>query len=121
MFLTQRVWVASNQPHFDGPVTAVSLFPLFLENTHAIQWTMTERYDEDKLLIMAGGMHSELIAYKILGNWLDGSELTNVITTSGNASSVVADSFIKVSHLTSTRHAHQTTAATLHLLLYAAY
>ena len=80
---------------------------------------MTERYGEDKLLILAGGMHIELIAYKILGNWLDGSGLTNVITTSGNALSGVADSFIKVTQLTRTRHAHQTTAATLHRLQYA--
>ena len=38
---------------------------------------MTEKYGEDKLLIKAGGMHIELIAYTILGNWLDGSGLTN--------------------------------------------
>ena len=66
---------------------------------------------------MAGGMHIELIAYQILGNWLDGSGWTNAF---GNASIGVADSFIKVTHLTRTRHAHQTTAATLHLLQYAA-
>ena len=38
---------------------------------------MTERYGEDKLLIKAGGMHIELIAYTKLGNWLDVSGLTN--------------------------------------------
>jgi len=37
------------------------------------------------------------------------------------ASTGTADSFIKVSHVTRTRHAHQVTAATLYAFLKAAY
>ena len=37
------------------------------------------------------------------------------------ASASTADSFISVSHVTKTRHAHQVTAACIHILLHCAY
>jgi len=58
---------------------------------------------------------------QVLGNWLDGSEWTSTLVQVDIASTGTADSFIKVSHVTRTRHAHQVTAATLYALLKAAY
>ena len=63
---------------------------------------------------MLGDLHIEMAAFKVLGNWLDGSGWTSVATG-------VADSFIKASHLTRTRRAHQITAASLYILQQRAY
>ena len=70
---------------------------------------------------MPGGLHIEMAASKVLGNWLDGSGWTSVIVDVGVTSTGVADSFIKVSHLTRTRRAHQITAASLYILQQKAY
>ena len=58
---------------------------------------------------------------QVLGNWLDGSGWSSALVQADIASPGTADSFIKVSHVTRTRHAHQVTAATLYALLKAAY
>ena len=46
---------------------------------------------------------------------------TNALVQANTASSGTADSFIRASHVTKTRHAHQVTAASLHTLLKQAY
>ena len=46
---------------------------------------------------------------------------TNALVQANIASSGTADSFIRASHVTKTRHAYQVTAATLHTLLKQAY
>ena len=51
--------------------------------------------------------------WKTFGDFLEGSGWTNALTQAGIASSSTADSFLKASHLTRTRHAHQVTALAL--------
>ena len=51
--------------------------------------------------------------WRTSGNYLEASGWTNALTEAGIASSGTADSFLKVSHLTRTRHAHQVTALAL--------
>ena len=70
---------------------------------------------------MFGGLHIEMAAFKILGDLLDGSEWTEALVQAGAATAGTADSFIKASHLTHTRHAHQVTAISLYLHLEDAY
>lgn len=55
---------------------------------------------------------------QVLGNWLDGSGWTSALVQADIASAGTADSFINVSHV---RHAHQVTAACIHILLHRAY
>lgn len=81
-----------------------------------IQWNWPASHGEDQFAIMLGGLHIEMAAFKVLGNLLDGSGWTSVIGYAGVASTGVADSFIKASHLTRTRRAHQITAASLYML-----
>ncbi len=50
---------------------------------------------------------------KTYGDYLDGSGWTNALVQAGIASSGTADSFLRASHLTRTRHAHQVTALVL--------
>lgn len=62
---------------------------------------------------MFGGLHIEMTMWKTYDDYLEGSGWTNVLTQAGIASSGTADSFLKASHLTRTRHAHQVTALAL--------
>ena len=89
-----------------GQIPAITMdHPLFaLAKT--IQWSFLNTHGEDQFLIMSGGLHIEMAAFKVLGNWLEGSGWTTAITNAEIATSGVADSFLKASHLTKTRHAH---------------
>ena len=58
---------------------------------------------------------------KLLGDWLEDSGWTNALVQAGIASSGTSKSFINVSHVTKTRHAHQVTAASLYTLLQQTY
>jgi len=70
---------------------------------------------------MADGLHIEMPAFKIIGNWLDESGWTTVIFNAGIATRGVADSLLKATHVTRTRHAHQITDASLSILQHDAY
>ena len=105
--------------HGQKPVVAFDQ-PLFTL-AKQIQWCWPERYGEGHFVIMLGGLHTEMAVLRCLGHWLDGSGWTNALTQAQIASSGVADSFLKASHVTRTRHAHQVTACCLHILLHKAY
>ena len=57
----------------------------------------------------------------MLGDWLEDSGWTSALVQADIASPGTADSFIRASHVTKTRHAHQVTAASLYTLLHQAY
>ena len=86
-----------------------------------IQWTGGGAYDEDHVVVMLGGLHIEMAAFKALGKWVLGSRWTEALTNASVASSGVADSFLSASHITRTRRAHQVTAASLHILMKKVY
>ena len=71
--------------------------------------------------MMCGGLHIEMNAFKVLGDLLVSSRWTGALTQANIATSGTADSYLKVSHLTRTRHAHQVTASALYILLHKAY
>lgn len=93
--------------------------PLFAIAKH-IQWNFPS-YGEDKFIIIFGGLHIEMAAFKIVGEWLAGSGWKHAIIKADISTGGTADSFTKVSHLTKTRHAHQATAAALYILQQKAY
>jgi hypothetical protein len=86
-----------------------------------IQWSWPGHYGEEHFVVMFGGLHIEMNALKVLGDLLDSSGWTGALTQANVASSGTADSYLKVSHVTRTRHAHQMTASSLHILLHKAY
>lgn len=57
----------------------------------------------------------------MLGGWLEDSGWTRALVQANVASPGTADSFVKASHITKTRHAHQVTSASLYVLLQNAY
>ena len=86
-----------------------------------IQWSWPTQYGEDKYVIMFGGLHIEMAAFKMLGNILKGSGWSSVLTEGEIASSGTAESYTLASSVTRTRQAHQITACTLYQLLKATY
>ena len=67
-------------------------------------------------MIMLGGLHTEMALWNTLGDVLEGSGWTAALTQADVASSGTADSYLKATHLTRTRHVHQVTLLTLHKL-----
>jgi len=65
------------------------------------------------MVIMFGGLHLEKALWTVLGDMLDASGWIDALTESGIAMAGTAQSFLKVSHITRTRHAHQVSALTL--------
>ena len=78
-----------------------------------IQWKWPNEYGESKYVIMFGGPHIEMAAWKTFGDYLSNSGWTAVLTQADIASSGTADSFLRCCHLTKTRRAHQVSAVTL--------
>ena len=70
---------------------------------------------------MFGGLHLEMGMWKMLGHYLASSGWTIALTDAGIATVGTADSFLKTSHLTRTRRAHQLTCVALHILQQKSY
>ena len=65
---------------------------------------------------MMGGLHIEMAMWNTFGDYLESSGWTSALIQAGIASMGTADSFLKSSHLTRTRHAHQVSALALYEL-----
>ena len=70
------------------------------------------------MIIMFGGLHLEK---RLLGDLLASSGWTDALTDAAIATVGTADSFLKCTHVTRTRHAHQLTALALSVLQKNAY
>ena len=93
------------------PVMAVDA-PLFALAKH-IQWKWPETHGEDAFVIMLGGLHIEMKFWDTIGDYLEGSGWTAALVEAGIASSGWAESILRCSHLTRTRHMHQVSALAL--------
>ena len=88
---------------FDQPLFALAKL---------VQWKWPDTHGESMHVVMLGGLHIEMALWSTLGDVLEGSGWTSALTESEVASSGTADSYLKVSHLARTRHAHQVTLLT---------
>ena len=70
---------------------------------------------------MFGGLHLEKGLWIALGDLLASSGWTDALTDAAIATVGTADSFLKCTHITRTRHAHQLTALALSVLQKNAY
>ena len=70
---------------------------------------------------MFGGLHIELAALKMVGDWLQGSGWVHALVQAEITTPGTADSFWHASHITRTRRAHQVTASALYILQKRAY
>jgi hypothetical protein len=94
--------------------------PLFVF-AKQIQWEWPEIYGEDRFVVLFGGMHIEMAAFKLLGDLLIGTGWETTLSEPDIASLGTAESFITVSNLAKTRQAHQITACCLYDLITKAY
>jgi hypothetical protein len=69
-----------------------------------IQWKWPDIYGEKMYVIMFGGLHLEMALWCTMGDLLEGSGWTTVLTEAEVASSGIAQAFLKASHLTRTRY-----------------
>ena len=97
---------------FDQPLFALAKF---------VQWCWPEKYGEQHYVVMFGGLHIEMAIWNTIGDFLHDSGWTTALCEAEIASSGIAESFLKSSHLTTTRHGHQVTALTLAQLQYEAW
>ena len=77
--------------------------PLFVLAKY-VQLKWPESYGEEKYVVMFGGLHVEMALWKILGDLLGSPGWTTTLVEAEVASTGVADSFLKASHLTQARY-----------------
>ena len=71
------------------------------------QWKWPAAYGEQKFVVMLGGLHTEMALWNMLGDVLESSGWIAALVVAEVASYGTAASFLKVTHLTGTRNAHQ--------------
>ena len=81
-----------------------------------VQWKFPEMFGEDNFVVWPGGLHIEMAIWSVAGDLLENTGWDVAISEAGIATSGVAKSFLKVSHLMRTRNAHQVTLAALFVL-----
>ena len=77
-----------------------------------MQWKWSNTHEEKMHVVMLGSLHTEMALWNTVGDLLDGSGWTTALAEARVASAGTADSFLKVTHLTRTRHARQVTLLT---------
>ena len=97
---------------FDQPLYAIAKL---------IQWNWPDTYGENSYIIMLGELHIDMAALSVIGDWLEDSGWVEALIQAKVASAGTAESFLKASHVTRTRHAHQVTASSLYVLLKKSY
>ena len=85
------------------------------------QWSSESEFTEENSIMLLGGLHTEMTIYKVLGHWLEGSGWVEALHQANIATLGVAESFLKATHVTRTRHAHHVTACVLYAMLKDAY
>lgn len=96
-----------------GQIPVIALDAPLYDLAKYIQWSWPQTHGEDKYIAMLGGLHIKIAIWNTFGDYLEASGWTNALTQAEIASSGTADSFLKATHLTRTRHAHQVSALAL--------
>ena len=104
-----------------GQTPIITMYQPLYAVAKQIQWSWPETHGEYHFIVMLGGLHVEMAALKTLGDLLEGIGWTVALVQAGVTTSGTADSFLKASHVTCTRRAHQVTFSSLNLLLLKAY
>jgi len=81
-----------------------------------LRWKFPEKYGEDRIILIMGGLHMEMMVINLLGKWLTGSGWTGLVTTAGIATSGVVESCLTSAHVKRFQYAHEITSTALHCL-----
>ena len=86
-----------------------------------IQWS-NNQFSEDSFLVLMGDLHIEMTFMKCLGDLLDGSGWTHLISSSGILQAGKANAMLYASsNITLCRYIHQVTACSLYIMKVQAY
>ena len=77
--------------HVDQP-----LFALLKQ----LQFSRPDFYGEEKLVVMLGGLHIEMVILRVLGDILDGSGWTQIINEAGITTEGRAESLLRENNVT---------------------
>ena len=92
---------------FDQPLFALAKL---------VQWNFPATHGEGQYVAMLRGLHTEMALCNVLGDLLEGSGWTLALSKAEVSSAGTAQSLLNAAHLTRTRHNHQVTLLTLHIL-----
>ena len=92
---------------FDQPLFALAKL---------VQWHFPATHGEGQYVAMLGGLHTEMALWNVLGDLLEGSGCTSALSEAEVTSAGTAQSMLNAAHRTRTRHAHQVTLLTMHIL-----
>lgn len=104
-----------------GQVPVITLDQPLYAIAKQIQWNWPANYGEKHFIIILGGIHIEMVALKVIEDWVEDSGWIETLVQAKVASAGTVDSFLKAAHITKTRHAHEVTASSLYILLKQAY
>ncbi len=86
-----------------GQIPVITLDQPLFALAKAIQWKWPAEYGENNYVVMFGGLHLEMTMWSTVGDLLDGSGWSTILTEAEVASSGIAQGLLKASHLTRTR------------------
>ena len=86
-----------------------------------IQWHWPNKFGEQHIVILLGGLHTEMAVLRMIGHWLNGSGWSQCLVQSGIATIGVAESLLSASHVKRARYAHTVSAAALYISLQQCY
>ncbi len=86
-----------------GQIPVITLDQPLFALAKAIQWKWPAEYGENNYVVMFGGLHLEMTMWSTVGDLLDGSGWSTILTEAEVASSGKAQGLLKASHLTRTR------------------
>ena len=86
-----------------------------------IQWKWPDQYGENKFVVLMGGLHIEMAVLKVLGDWLNKSGWTYLISAANVTTEARAEHLLQGSNVSLCQWVHQVTAAALHTLMYSSY
>lgn len=104
-----------------GQIQVIAMDQPLFAIAKQIQWNNSNTHGEDHYVVMFGGLHIEMAVMKCIGEWLNGSGWVTALVNAGIASVGTAESFLKVSHVARTRHAHEVIAAAMYVLQQTAF
>lgn len=81
-----------------------------------IQWESPHAYEESSYVVIMGGLHIEMTAFKMVGQWLKNSGSDSVLVQADVKTRGRADAILKAAHITRSSYAHQVSAYTLYIL-----
>ena len=103
-----------------GQTSVIGLDQPLYPITKKIQWHCAKTYGKDRLVLMLGNLHIEMVIFSCLGDWLEDSGCTTALLNAG-VTSPGNDSLYTGHAVAKTKYVHQVTAKALHILMIDAF